>query len=318
MKTKVFVTGSTGYLGKDLVKQLVHEGYEVIGLTRQNALIDSESVRYVTGDITQPLAVPEGIKVIFHCAGVIDKESNVLIKTNINGTQNIVDAALKQKCLLIYVSSAGVVGHTQEKKIGEDTSCSPTNLYEQTKFEAEKIVLRAVESGLKARIIRPTIIFGIGRIPEKDSFLHLIQAIRKKRYVNIGDGIYNLIHVEEVIKAMLVLTEDRLPNGSIYLLNTPISFRQFARLIRKLAFGLDNDAPCIPYWPAYLVTALLSGYSTVSGKKAPLSYSRLNALVDTRVFSSERILNETSYTPEKSITEWITATYELYREIKQL
>lgn len=317
MNNKVLVTGATGYLGKRLVVQLVNRGYQVIALTRQDIVNESTSVHYIKGDITKPLEIPEGIKVIFHCAGVIDKDNDALIKTNVHGTQNIVNAALAHDCLLIHVSSAGVVGNTLNHKINEDTPLKPRNLYEETKLEAEKIVLHAIDFGLRAYIIRPTIIFGIGRSPEKDSFLHLIHAIKKKRYFNIGNGIYNLIHVEEVIKAMLVLAESHLPNGSIYFINTPISFRQFARLIRKLSLGLDNNAPSFPYWLAYIIAAGLSGYSKMLGKKVPLNFSRLEALTDERIFSSERLMNETDYTPEKTLIEWITETYQLYIERKE-
>lgn len=318
MNNTVLVTGSTGYLGKRLVTQLVNKGYNVIGLTRQNIVDNPGPVHYIKGDITQPLEVPTGIKIIFHCAGVIDKDNDALIKTNITGTQNIVDVALKQKCVLIHVSSAGVVGNSLGNDINEKTPCNPTNLYEKTKLEAEKIVLRAVDNGLRAHIIRPTIIFGIGRSAEKDSFLHLIRAIEKKRYVTIGDGVYNLIHVEEVIKAMLVLAEDRVANGSIYFINTPISFSDFSILIRKLAFGLDNKAPSFPYWLAYIIATLLSFYSSISGRNVPFNFSRLKALTDKRVFSSERILTETEYTPEKVLREWIIETHELYSPKKQL
>nr|WP_320148050.1 NAD-dependent epimerase/dehydratase family protein [uncultured Anaeromusa sp.] len=314
MNGKVLVTGATGYLGKRLVVQLRDIGYEVVGLTRRNSGNRIEGIEYITGDITQPIEFPSDIIIIFHCAGVIDEDDVAMIKTNVDGTRNIVNAACKLKCRLIHVSSAGVVGWPDTTEIDESTPCNPLNLYEKTKLEAEQILLQAVEKGLQAQIIRPTIIFGIRREGNKDSLFQFIQAIKDQKYFSIGNGVYNLIHIDEVVKAMIVLAETCLPSGGIWILNTPISFSLFVQTIRKLALDTERKVPSIPYGIAYLIAVILQYYSKATGRSVPLNLSRLKALTNNRVFSSARILSKTNYVPEKNVIEWIKESYVLYYE----
>ena len=149
---------------------------------------------------------------------------------NIHGTQRVVQAAMEKNCRLIHLSSAGVIGPTRLKFVDENTNCFPENMYEKTKYKAEEIVIEAVSRGLKAQIIRPTIVFGVKKNPQDDSFLQLVRAVVSGRYRHIGSGesIYNIVHVDEVARAMCVLDDDNLPNeGGIYFINMPITFDNF-------------------------------------------------------------------------------------------
>lgn len=122
-------------------------------------------------------------------------------------------AALERGCRLIHLSSAGVVGKSKNYLIDENTICQPGNIYESSKYKAEKIVLDGIANGLRAQILRPTIIFGAGHNENQDSFLQLLKAMKRRRYRNIGKGIYNLIHVNEVVRVMRMLDSDAVQMG---------------------------------------------------------------------------------------------------------
>ncbi len=316
-KDLYLVTGATGYLGKRLVDKIVQEGKQVIALTRRNHSIFSSHSRVavLNIDITSPFQIPPEASVVLHCAGVISKDSNSIREVNVEGTRHVVNAAKERGCLLIHASSAGVVGKTTAGVINEQTPCMPANLYEETKFQAEQIVLDAVQKGLQARIIRPTTIFGIGREPEKDSLLHLVRSIKKGTYRDIGDGVHNLVHLDEVVRVMLLLAREPLPNGGLYLVNTPISFRQFARIVRRVLLGTDTEAPSIPYTLAFGIAALFTVSSFISGRRGPLTFSRLHALTSRKIFSQEYLTATTPYRPERSLEEWISLVCKQYQEL---
>ncbi len=116
---KFLVTGATGYVGQHLVYSLTKKGYEVYVFTRKETplFIDTKNVTVIRGDIALPLVLPSDIDTIFHCAGAIHNLP-ALENVNVLGTKNIVTFAIKNKCKLIHLSSAGVTGNTKEKVIG--------------------------------------------------------------------------------------------------------------------------------------------------------------------------------------------------------
>ena len=130
---------------------------------------------------------------------------------------------------------------SKSRLIDENTICKPQNVYESSKYEAEKIVLDGITNGLQAQILRPTIIFGAGRNENKDSFLQLLRAMKRRTYRNIGNGIYNLIHVNEVVRVMRMLDSDAIPNGGIYFISTPIYFRDMDRIVKKETTGKSEE-----------------------------------------------------------------------------
>lgn len=316
-KKSVLVTGATGFIGKHLIANLLNEGLSVYALTRKSncELSSDERIKIIVGDITEKVNLPADVKTIYHCAGVISDEEQ-MEKVNVYGTQKIVEAALKQNCRLIHLSSAGVVGKCREDYIDENIECHPQNLYEQTKFKAEEIVKKGIDRGLKAQILRPTIVFGIGRDSSKDSFFQLVKAIKAGHYKNIknGSGIYNIIHVNEVVSAMRALDSDDIPNGRIYFINSPISFSEFSAVVRTATTGEKGKVDNIPYPIAFMAATVFSALSAITGKKMPLTFSRLRALTNKKAFSQNRILEMTSYRPLLAAEDYIRQICKEYTE----
>lgn len=308
------MTGATGFIGRYLIAGLLDEEYTVYALTRKSNCGLDKRVRLVNGDIITDVDVPANITTIFHCAGIISQEDQ-MEKVNVSGTQRVVEAALKQNCRLVHLSSAGVVGNFSNNYIDETTECHPLNLYERTKHAAEKIVIKGISEGLKAQILRPTIVFGIGRDPNKDSFLHLVRAIKSGHYKNIGasKSIYNIISVNEVVRAMLALDDVNIQNGGTYFINSPLSFTEFSTLVKTATTG-NGRVGKIPYSVALIAATLFSVLSAITGKKMPLTYSRLKALTDKRIFSQERLIKTTAYQPLREVEDYIIQVCKEYTE----
>ena len=305
----VLVTGATGFIGKYVVSHLLDEGVRIFALVPEGEEYfppANNAIEIIKGDIAGPLQIPSGVSSIYHCAGVIMKEEE-MERVNVRGTQNVVEAAIERGCRMIHLSSAGVVGKTNKKTINEETPCRPDSLYEKTKLRAEEIVRQGIGRGLKAQILRPTIVFGTGRAPEDDSFLQLIRSIASGRYRNIrgGSGIYNIVYAGEVARTMFALDDDAIPNGSVFIINTPICFSEFASIISATA-GKDNvKTGNIPYVAALTAAAVFSLLHLLTGKKRGLTFSRLNALTERRTFSQDRLVHETAYRPLHTVAKYL-------------
>jgi len=306
----VLVTGGTGFVGKYVIAELLAEGYEVYALTRDVSR-DLQGIRMIEGDIAYPIRLPPDVKMIFHCAGVIAEEDHMQA-VNVVGTKHIVDAALSSGCRLVHLSSAGVIGPTQQFLVDELSECRPESLYERTKLDAERVVIEGVASGLDANMLRPTTVFGIGRAPEKDSLLHLMRAIKSGKYKNISDGrgIYGIVHAREVARGMLSLSRCDKPKGEAYFINTPVSFSEFAKITSSVV-GCANPGS-LPFPFAFAATALFSLAESLTGRKMPLSWSRLFALTSKTVYSQARLSDTTDYHPALPIESYIIQVCEEY------
>jgi nucleoside-diphosphate-sugar epimerase len=317
-KRSVLVTGATGFIGKYVVPYLVEEGLRVFVLTRTDNVgkfVLNDDVEVLKGDITKKLIIPDEVSSIYHCAGVIEEEDRMW-PVNVQGTQNVVEAALEGRCRLIHLSSAGVVGRTTGKIIDEETPCNPRSPYEITKLKAEEIVKQGIMKGLRAQILRPTIVFGKGRNPEKDSFFQFIRAIAagKYRHINRGRGKYNIIYAGEVAHAMFVLDKDNIPNGRVYFINTPVSFFEFASIISESVKNCNEKTKNIPYIAAFGAAFAFSFLQLITGKKRGLTFSLFETLTDSKVFSQERLLNETEYGPFYGVEEYLKQLCDEYQK----
>jgi len=320
-KRQIFLTGATGFVGRHLLANLLNDSVSVVAMTRQK---EPDILKYKTanyggklqffkGDIRNKINLPDHITTIYHCAGVILQEEKMQ-EVNVEGTRRVVNAALERGCRLIHLSSAGVVGKSKNRLIDENTICKPRNVYESSKYEAEKIVLDGIAKGLQAQILRPSIIFGAGRKENQDRFLQLCRAIKRGIYRNIGNGIFNLIHINEVVRVMRMLDSDAISNGGSYFINTPIYFRDMDRIVKKETTGKFEESFNLPYGIAVLAGVVFSFLAKLSRRDMPLTLSRVRVLVGQKVYSQERLVRLFKYQPLFSVEEYIRKMYNYYSE----
>jgi len=170
-----FVTGATGFIGRTLVRNLIDQGDTVWILSREPqkarlvfSEVASELLFVIEGDITKPnLAISDFRPfekkqiTVWHLAANLSfqpKDKDLVFKTNVQGTKNIVDFTHKSNAKLCYMSTAFVCGDFKGK-ITETffAKTYPRNNYEASKFEAEKIIM---ESNITFKIFRPSIVIG--------------------------------------------------------------------------------------------------------------------------------------------------------------
>src|SRR4051794_12172674 len=117
---RTLVTGSTGYLGVELVRRLHGLGREVRALARSRssaARLDDTGAEIVLGDVTEPDSLPaalEGVQHVFHLAGVVGHRASDeprLHAVNVDGSAALLDAATRAGVeRVVYVSSVAAMG----------------------------------------------------------------------------------------------------------------------------------------------------------------------------------------------------------------
>lgn len=210
---KVLVTGATGFVGQKLVDHLLEQGLEIRVLARNAAKADSfsKSVEIFEGDVTNlksVLLATENIDTIFHLAGVVGysrAQREMMEKVNVGGTENVIQAVIKNKVRkLLHFSSVVAVGSSFTKNsLNED---SPFNIhhldlgYFETKRKAEVKVLEAYKAGkIDTVIVNPSTIYGYGDAL-KGSRKFQVKVAQGKMPIYPPGGV-NVISVEDVCES---------------------------------------------------------------------------------------------------------------------
>jgi NADH dehydrogenase len=194
---KVFVTGGTGFVGREVLRQLVEAEHGVRALVRpgsEEKLAVHEGVELVSGDATDPATLAgalAGCEAVIHLVGIIREFSSRGITfehLHVEATHNVLAAAQEQGIgRYLYMSSNG-------------TGPSGTTGYHRTKWAAEQAV-RA--SDRDWTIFRPSLIFGKGG----EFVTMLADLIRKMPVVPvIGDGRYRMqpVAVNQVAESFVL------------------------------------------------------------------------------------------------------------------
>lgn len=152
----ILVTGYTGQLGYDVVKELKKRKIECLGISSKELdITDKESVRNYLYNLK-----PQSI---IHCAAYtsVDKaedEQEVCYKVNVNGTENIAKAAGELGCKMMYISTDYVYGNDYDKILEVGDKIHPVCVYGKTKYNGEVKVKEYVN---KYFILRVSWVFGI-------------------------------------------------------------------------------------------------------------------------------------------------------------
>lgn len=213
----VFVTGGTGLLGGYLLRELVAQNRNVTAIYR-SAIPDApyaKHVNWVKGDILDVVLLEElmqGMEEVYHCAGYVSfnpRKKHQMMKVNIDGTANVVNAALHAGVKkLVHVSSVAALGRKQEgKEITEEAKWTEENNnsnYGSSKFFAELEVWRGIGEGLNAVIVNPVIILGVGDWDEGSAALF---KNAWKEFPWYTEGVSGFVDAADAARAMIALME---------------------------------------------------------------------------------------------------------------
>ena len=162
MKNKnILVTGGTGLIGSFLVEKLV-KGNNVKCLVLKNTdikVLDNLDVEIVYGNLSNIVSLKNAVKdvdIVFNLAAAFKKDlpkdasEEYYFKVNVDGTENLLRVCLENEIQkVIHLSACGVYGHNSDMPINEESPYRPTNSYERSKCEGEKVALRYNNLGLQ-------------------------------------------------------------------------------------------------------------------------------------------------------------------------
>jgi dihydroflavonol-4-reductase len=314
----ILVTGSTGLLGSHVVVELLHKGYEVRALFREETrkqvvyrLLDFyypeekevllQKLHWFKGNVLDLSDVADslvGISKVVHCAALVSfhrRDFNLLFKVNRRGTANMVNFALDSDVnQFIHVSSTAAIGSDSQFTDGlkrESNLWNPNDEvsgYSLSKFSAEKEVWRANEEGLRVSIVNPSVMFGPGSWEE--SSLKIFRTLSDGlKYYTKGSNAF--VDVRDVTALIIKLIETE-KTGERYLVTG--SNMKFKELFDQICSQLGVKAPYKLAGP--FLTGLawrLSGIlGRIRGKRPTITKESARSSQNESKFSNEKLLRD--------------------------
>ena len=328
LKRKVIlVTGGTGFVGQHLLQELT-KAYPrriIRILCRKHHKIKKNKkksiIEYIEADLSKSSSLEycfDSVDIVFHLAALKSKKDDNYsekdyYKVNVESTGKLINLSIANNVsVFVFMSSTGVYGRNGINHCDEDTTCVPHNLYERTKLEAEKI-LNKYEKSSKIRIIilRPSNIFGENH--PHNHLLTLINSIKHRNFalLTASEGLTNYIYIKDVANIAIKLIQNSKASG-VFILNDPLSVKRFAFIISKYVDG-PKRFHSYPYFLIFVIALLFDTISRITGKKLPLTTSKVKELANKQVFISKRLYQFYSKDFFYGIEKGIKNTIDYYK-----
>lgn len=313
----ILVTGGSGLLGSELIKQLLAQGSHVRAIFNKTPLPDFQSanLQQFQCNILDVIGLEEAMKdvqQVFHCAAVVTYDPSrkrELFKINIDGTTNVVNASLNTGVKkLVHVSSVSALGSIRENgpvnegmSWTEETSSSN---YGQSKYLSELEVWRGIGEGLDAVMVNPAIILGEGDWSAGSS--QIFKSIHDE-FPWYTEGTNGFVDVRDVAKSMIALMESNISSERFIICAENKSYREVFNLIAD-AFGKKQPYKKVTPLIAKIVWRLEAVKSLLTGKK-PLLTKETSATAMAKVnFGNDKLLKFLPDFRYRKIEETITHT----------
>jgi len=292
----VLVTGSTGFIGKSLIKALDVK-IRVISRRKQS---DYETVicNFEKEDI--PKSALESVDTVFHLAGVAhdDRDEDTIerlyYKVNVDATVQLAELAVKSGVKkFVFISSTKAGGRPVHGECGNETEQNnPDGVYGKTKREAElKLLKIGKESDMHISIIRPSLVYGPN---VKGNMRLMLSGIKNGWFPPLPDtdNRRSMIHVDDLVQAILLAVNDNRANGEIFIATDGIQYS--SREIYNTMCNIVGKS--IPQW--HVPKILFDIVSLIS----PRIKYKVNKLLGDECYSCQK-LNSLGFEAKRTLSD---------------
>ena len=321
------VTGATGFVGSQVVDQLLARGKPVRALVRDPGKAEglrARGVEVVGGDVRDPSTLDPAVRgagVVHHCAAAVGPHfsKREIYDTNLGGVRNVLEAMRRAGAgRMVLLSSVNVLGTRDLDPATEETPCRPSSdPAADVKIEAEQLALTyRRQHGVDVTILRPGFIYGPG---DPHNVPKLIRAIERGKFAFIGsrDNVVPIVHVRDVAAAMLLAAGTPAASGQVYNL-TDGSRTTAGEFVDHLAELLGRPRPqrVLPYALPYLACLVFGALNRLglTRRQGPVTRAALRFLGTSRYVDIRKARQELGYEPRVRLREGLAETIRQLRK----
>lgn len=324
----ILVTGGTGLVGSHLLYELLNSGEKVKVLIRKESKPDFikkvfswysdegrkyfDEINWVNGNLLDIFSIEDALKdvdKIYNCAAMVSlkpEEKDMIMKTNIVGTANLVNAALHKGIdKICHVSSIAALGKTLNSSVITEKSnwinTGKKSVYGLSKYLGEQEVWRGIEEGLDAVIVNPSFIIGPGNWNNGSAKIFQTVWDGMPFY---PDGCNGYVDVKDVSKVMIRLMNSGIKNERFIISAGNIPYKD---LLIMIANNLGKKPPSIKINPLLgKIGWRLDRLISVFGLKTSIQKEVIGFIFSKKNYSNDKIKKAINYSfipIEKSIEQ---------------
>lgn len=313
-RKEALVTGASGFLGTEITRALLTEGWRVRAAVRTPGRTVANGARAVQIDLSDRASLAAalaGVDAVVHAAGRAHvlraddaRDLAAFRQVNVEGTRALLHCALEAGVSsFVFLSSIAVIGDDAGEPITEDARPAPRTAYGRSKLEAEQLI-RDVASGrgFNAPILRPAMAYGPGMKGNPLRLFRLVDrgvplpfaAVKNQRSVlysgNLAAAVIAALSARSGCETFLVADPE------------PVSTPQ---LIRLIAAGLGKPARLVAVPPAWLRALGRAGDVLRLG---PLRSDTIEKLIGSARLEATRLADRTGFQPSWTTSDAIRLT----------
>ena len=271
------VTGGTGFVGANVVRELLAAGATVRVLARpasDRRALTGLRVEIVDGDLLDPASLCRavaGARTVYHVAAdyrLWARDPAALYRANVDGTRGVLMAAGEAgTARIVYTSTVGALGIPADGTPGtEDTTVSLADMvgdYKRSKFLAEQVALEHARKGLPVVIVNPSAPIGPWDVKPTPTGQVVVDFMRGRMFATLDTGL-NLVHVRDVARGHPLAAEKGRVGDKYILGNTNVSLAEIGRMLAEVTGGRPPRLR-VPYALAWFGAACLEGFARLTG-----------------------------------------------------
>ena len=324
-RKKILVTGATGFIGSNLVRELVKKGAIVTVLIRKkkdSSKFKDVKVKIAVGDLTNYKSLEKAISrvdLIYNLAGSLPYHKlpdTSYWDANVKGVKYLMALAEKNNVKkVVHVSTVGIYGNNVNG-VSELSKPNPTDVYSKSKLAGEKEIFKFKKSKVAAVIIRPTITYGPYDL--RPGFLNLFRFIKKGLFIPIGNGenYFHTLYVGNLVDALILAGIKDNINGEDFIIGDDPCPRT-GRIWGLMAKLTKKNLPVF-YLPKYLAFFIGFSFDVLSffGIPTPLGVRRVNFLTEQKRYKITKARKMLGYRPKIDLASGLTKTFVWYNNQK--
>jgi dihydroflavonol-4-reductase len=300
----VLVTGGTGFVGANVVRELLRDGATVRVLARASSdrrALAGLAVEIVEGDLCVPASLRgavTGVKTVFHVAAdyrLWARDPQELYRANVEGTRAILKSAAEAGVRrVVHTSTVGALGIPKDGTPGtEDTPVGLGDMvgpYKASKFLAEQVALEFARAGLPVVVVNPSAPVGPWDVKPTPTGQMIVDFLEGRMFASLDTGL-NLVHVRDVARGHLLAAERGRVGEKYVLGHANLSLIALFRLLGEIT-GLRPPRVKIPYAVAWLAAAGMEGAARVTRRPPRVSLTAVRMARKHMYFSPAKAVSE--------------------------
>lgn len=322
---RILITGSTGFIGLNLIKRLYEDGHNISVIIRNPAkshLVEKHADRILIGDLTEPESIENAIvdmDACYHLSGLTKSaDINNFYKNNYLASVNLIKEIQKSSCAIkhfIMLSSlAASRPDASAEGVNEKCPPRPVSSYGQSKLLAE---LYLAKTDLPYTIIRPPIVYG----PYDRDVLSFFKMADKGIMPVFGaKKRYSLIYVQDLVESLVKVLGNPAVYGRTYNVGEMKSYtmEEIVKTISESAGKKPFIIP-VPEFMLYLIAPLYEFIARITGISPILTRDKLLEIIQDGWVSDSRLIEkEAGFSAEFSLDRGTKTAYNWYKENKWL